>query len=78
MGVGVIVAVGTGVEVEAGTGGKVELEIAVSFVTTFATGVHETKMITTSKNITMFLIFIDFFLYKEMHEYYFDSINGLR
>ena len=55
--VAVTVIVGDG-----GSGVLVEVGIAVSVETTFATGAHETKTIAISKTVTIFLFFIDYLI----------------
>jgi hypothetical protein len=65
---------GIGVGVEICVGGisvKVDIGAAVSVGTTLAAGAQETKIKATSKTVTMFLIFIDTLLCKELP-------NGLR
>jgi hypothetical protein len=49
-----------------GTGGNVEVGTDVSVGTTLVAGAHETKIITTSKTIKKFLIFIDTLFCKEL------------
>jgi len=67
--IGIEVAVGAGVMV--GVDAAISVGATVSVGTTLAAGTQETKIIATSKTVTMFLIFIDTFLCKELP-------NGLR